>query len=63
MERLIMTSQEALEALRTAIRAEERKAAAARLMALHDESARGVRPGLWLAAITLDPSLDTFSDN
>lgn len=51
-----MSVERALEALRTAIR----KEAAAELLRLHDESGLSVRPGLWLAATVLDPSLNTF---
>lgn len=52
-----MNTEQALEALRTAIR----KEAAAELVKLHDERSRTVQPGLWLAAVTLDPSLDTWA--
>jgi hypothetical protein len=51
------------EELFAAFRESVRKEAAAELMRLHDESGKAVRPGLWLAATTLDPSLRSFSDD
>lgn len=44
------------------LRAEIRREAAEELMRLHDSSERTVQPGLYLAALTLDPSRNVFSD-
>ncbi|MGW2398525.1 hypothetical protein ACWCYY_18425 [Kitasatospora sp. NPDC001664] len=51
-----MNPEEIPEGVRQAVRRE----AAAELMRLHDQAGRSVQPGLWRAAVHLDPSLDSF---